>query len=153
MSLPIPSTNNTYSGSTTVSAGILEVGDDSSASTRTLSQNSNLRLNGGLLQSTGTFTRATGTAAGQVQLTDASTASGFAAGWADLLVNLGNGAQLTWGTNSFMTASSQLSLNSPTSLGVVTLANPINLGGAVRAVAIISAVRCAVPDGAPALFG
>jgi autotransporter-associated beta strand protein len=119
-------TANSYSGTTTISGGQLQVGDDSSGTTRTLPQASNLVVNGGVLQTTGTFTRGLGTTAGQVQLTGGN--SGFAAGDFDLVVNLGNGTPLTWSSATF--SPSQLYLNSPTAEARITLANPIDLGAA-----------------------
>ncbi|RFC41660.1 MAG: Autotransporter-associated beta strand repeat-containing protein, partial [Verrucomicrobia bacterium] len=80
---------NTYSGTTTVSAGILQAQDGIG-----LSPNSNLTLNGGVFQSSGTFTRALGTTAGKVQF--GSSGGGFAASGTGLKVNLGG--SLTLGT-------------------------------------------------------
>jgi autotransporter-associated beta strand protein len=128
----LTNTGNAYSGTTTVSAGFLEVGDDSSGSTRTLSSNSNLSLAGGRLVSSGTFARAAGAGANQVQLTGGAS-SGFAAGSGDLVVNLGSGT-LSWGSGNFNVGT--LWLNSPTSQGTVTFASPIDLNGATRTISV-----------------
>ena len=54
--------SNTYSGTTTVSAGVLQAQDGTG-----LSPNSNLLLNGGIFQSDGLLARTPGTGAGQIQ--------------------------------------------------------------------------------------
>ncbi|NDC63878.1 MAG: hypothetical protein EBZ59_07845, partial [Planctomycetia bacterium] len=130
-------TANSYSGTTRISAGALQVGDDSSALTRTLSPNSNVLMNGtGVLQSSGRFTRDVGSGAGQVQLTGSG---GFSSGTANLTVSLGDGTlaggvPLVWSTGTFLNSNGTLFLNSPTSLGVVTLTNPIDLNNGSRTV-------------------
>jgi len=133
----LTNTGNSYSGATTVSAGMLEVGDDSAAATRTLSQNSNLNLSGGFLVSSGTFSRAVGTAANQVRLTGAAN-TGFAAGASDLVVNLGSGT-LSWGSTNFNPGT--LYLSGPTSLGAVTFASPIDLNNGARTISVVDNVN------------
>jgi autotransporter-associated beta strand protein len=131
----LTNTGNSYSGATQVYGGFLEVGDDSSASTRTLSQNSNLDLAGGILVSTGTFARSVGTGANQVRLTaNYQNYSGFAAGAGDLVVNLGSGT-LSWGSPNF--TATTLYLNGYTSLGTVTFASPIDLNNGSRTISVI----------------
>ncbi len=61
-----PATSNTYSGATTVSGGALQVAAEG-ASVQSLPTNSLLTLSGGVLQSSGNFTRTVGSAAGNVQ--------------------------------------------------------------------------------------
>ncbi len=117
--------SNTYSGTTTVSAGILQAQDGTG-----LSPNSNLLLNGGTFQSNGTFSRPLGGGAGQVQF--GVSGGGFAASGTKLTVNLGNGATLSLGEG--YTPNSTLILNSTTAPGDVELLNPINLGLAARTI-------------------
>src|SRR5262249_7125624 len=97
-----------------------------------LSGNSNLVLNGGVLEMNGTFTRALGAGAGQVQWASATAAGGFAASSSPLTVNIGGGTPLVFGTASF--TSGALLLGSSTALADVTIVNPINLGGGSRTI-------------------
>ncbi len=73
--------NNTYSGPTQVNAGVLRLGSE-----QALSAQSNLVLNGGVLElGASDFTRSLGTGAGQVQMLGSA---GFSAYGADRVVNL-----------------------------------------------------------------
>ncbi|MCB1275555.1 autotransporter-associated beta strand repeat-containing protein [Prosthecobacter sp.] len=119
--------NNDYSGATTISAGVLRI--ESSA----YSTNTNTVLAGGILESSGTFTRAIGTGANQIQWTGTSN-SGFAASVASLVVNLGGGTPITWGSTASFSSTGQLLLNSTTALADVNFANDIDLNAAVRTV-------------------
>ncbi|MFO1484003.1 MAG: autotransporter-associated beta strand repeat-containing protein [Verrucomicrobiaceae bacterium] len=119
--------NNDYSGATTINAGVLRI-ESSSYST-----NSNTVLGGGILETSGTFTRAIGTGANQIQWTGTSN-SGFAASVASLVVNLGGGTPITWGSTASFSSTGQLLLNSTTALADVNFANDIDLNGAVRTV-------------------
>jgi autotransporter-associated beta strand protein len=85
-------------------------------------------------ETNGTFTRAVGTGANQVQFnSNSGRINGFSARGGNLTVNLGGAAAtLTWGTAGFTPAI--LGLSGPNSTGTVTLANPINLGAATRIV-------------------
>jgi len=118
--------SNLYSGTTRVAGGSLVVGPDLDG-LRTLPTTSNLNLAGGVIQTTGTFSRPLGTGTNQVQLT--ANNSGFAAGNGDLTVSLGSGT-IAWGSGSF--SSGTLTLNSRTSLGVVTFASPLDLNNGTR---------------------
>ncbi|MGB8166722.1 MAG: autotransporter-associated beta strand repeat-containing protein, partial [Chthoniobacteraceae bacterium] len=115
---------NNYTGPTTISAGILRAQDGAG-----LSSGSNLVISGGVLESSGTFSRAAGTGAGQVQW-NANSAGGFAAAGSKLTVNLGGGAQLDWGVGGFMTGSTTAALlfGSATTLAETEFANPFSLG-------------------------
>jgi autotransporter-associated beta strand protein len=114
-------------------------------SINSLSAISNLLFSGtagteATLEMAGSFTRAIGTGAGQVQWT-ASNSGGFAASSSPLTVNLGGaGASVTWGTataaNTWAIGTGQLFLNSTTALSDVTFVNPINLNGAVRTITV-----------------
>jgi autotransporter-associated beta strand protein len=74
--------SNTFTGATSVTGGILQALDGTGLPT-----NSNLTLNGGVFQTSGTFTRTPGVAAGQVQFPGSG---GFAASGTGLKVHDGN---------------------------------------------------------------
>ena len=112
---------NTYTGNTTVSQGVLQAQDGVGLPTA-----SNLSLSG-VFQSSGVFSRALGTSAGQVQIPGNG---GFAASSDKLTVNLNGGTLLTMGTGAF--GSSTLVLNSSTALADVEFQTPINLGTGSR---------------------
>ena len=85
-------------------------------------------------ETSGSFTRTIGSAAGQVQF-NATTGrvNGFSARGNDLAVNLGGvGAPLVWGTGGFTPA--VLGLAGANATGKLTWQNPINLNGANRTV-------------------
>ena len=123
--------NNTYSVGTVVNAGVLRINGVSSLPTTTA-----LTLNGGVLGlGVADFTRALGTAAGQVQFTGSG---GFAAYGADRNVNLGGAsAQVTWGSGSFVPAGSALILGAADATNKVTFQNPIDFGGATRTIQVV----------------
>ncbi len=124
----IVSGTNTYSGPTTITAGALQAVDGTGIPTT-----SNLALNGGVFQTTGTFTRAVGTAAGQVQWT---AAGGFSAGASKLSVNLGGaGATFTFGATAPVNTST-LILSSTTAQSDVTFTNPIDLNAGARTIQV-----------------
>jgi autotransporter-associated beta strand protein len=121
---------NTYSGTTTVSAGVLQINSASA-----LPAGGALTLGGGVLGlGNADFTRALGTGGNQVRLINSN--SGFAAYGADRIVNIGGtSAPLTWGTTDFMlnTATpalvqTSMALGSATATHTVDFQNPINLG-------------------------
>lgn len=128
---------NSYTGLTTISGGQLRAQDGSSLPT-----SSPLFLSGGVLETSGTFTRnllltapTATSASGGVWW---STGGGFAASNAPLTVTLNSGGTLVWagsGANAGFVASGQaLILGSSTSLFDTTFTNPIDLnasGGAV----------------------
>jgi len=122
---------NSYSGQTQIDGGALW------AEGNALSPNSNTRLSGsGVLMTSGTFTRALGTAANQVQW-NTNQAGGFAASTDRLAVNLGGaGATLLWGTGGIGNGSGALILSSSTSWADVDFQNGINLNGATRTVTV-----------------
>ena len=116
---------NTYSGATIVSAGVLQAQDGVGLPTT-----SNLTLNGGVFQSDGTFSRTLGTGAGQVQF--GASGGGFAASATHLNVNLGG--VLTMGTGAF--AGSTLILNAANAPGDVDFQSNINLGTGARTIQV-----------------
>ncbi|MEZ0254828.1 MAG: beta strand repeat-containing protein, partial [Chthoniobacter sp.] len=136
-------TANNYSGATTITQGILRAQDGAG-----LSSNSNLVFNagggvGGVLEMTGTFTRALGTGAGQVQWNN-NLGGGFAASTAPLTVNIGGQVvptTLTWGltgAGNFMQGNGgSLVLNSATALAEVNFVNPINFGSGYTSTRIV----------------
>ncbi|MGV3664411.1 MAG: autotransporter-associated beta strand repeat-containing protein, partial [Prosthecobacter sp.] len=129
---------NSYSLPTTITGGQLQL----NANAGNLPNASNLRLAGGVLQTSGTFTRAFGTGTNQVAFTDAAGTAvnqngGFSASSAKLTVNFGGAnAQQTWGTGGIGNGTGTLILSSPTALADVEITNPINLNGAVRTVQV-----------------
>lgn len=137
-----PLTSNTYTGTTTINGsaattpGVLQVANEA-LGVLGLSSGSNLTLGAatgpGILQTTGTFVRALGTGANQVQI--GASGGGFAASTAPLTVNLG-GAGATINLGSAPTAGSLLVLSSNTALAHVNLINPINLGTAARTIQV-----------------
>lgn len=118
---------NSYSGPTVINSGALRADDGASLPTT-----SSLRLNGGVLQTSGLFTRAIGAGAGQVEWSDSGTGAnkngGFAASTAPLTVNLGGaGAGVVWGTGGIGNGTGTLILSSNTSWADVNFVNPIDL--------------------------
>jgi|GEM_PF-2676822 len=146
---------NTYSGTTYLTGGVLRLGTLPTVSTTagTVSATpgaalpggilasasgvagaGNLVLDGGVLGISSSFTRILGTGLGQVQFTGSG---GFAAYVADATVNFGGSlvpAPVVWGANGFVPESSELMLSSSDATNTITIANPINLGGFARVV-------------------
>lgn len=116
---------NTYSGSTTISAGALRV-----SSSDNLPATGSLKLNGGVLELAGDVALTYGAGAGQVQWTSTG---GFSAYGGDRTVNYNGGAAVTWGTNFAMTGQA-LQLSSVNSDSKVIFANALDLGGAIRTI-------------------
>ncbi len=127
-----PAASNDYTGTTTISGGALRA--LTSGPVVGISAGSLLTINGGVLESSGTFTRTLGAAAGNVQLTGG--ASGFASASTDrFVVSIDNGGSpLAWGSATF--APTSLVLGSSTALGETEITNDINLGTAARTVTV-----------------
>ncbi len=131
---------NTYTGATTVSAGVLRLNGATSLpggiDTTVGAGESALTLNGGVLGlGAGNFTRNLGTGAGQVQINAGG--GGFAAYTADRLVNLGGAtATVTWASGSFVPTGSNLILGAADATHTVTFQNPINFNAATRTVQV-----------------
>lgn len=124
--------SNSYTGVTQIDAGALR------AEGTTLPSGSPLVFNGGVFQSTGTFTRSLTTTptpgAGGVSWTGNG---GFAASTDKLTVNIGGNVTpdtLTWGAGGFV--SGTLILSSTTAFAEVEILNSIDLDGAVRTVQV-----------------
>ena len=120
---------NDYSGATEIRGGALRV-----STTDGLSANSNVQLNGGVLElgidlnggTAGDYSPTLGTAAGNLQWTGSG---GFSAATAARTVSLNGGAALAWGTTGgFVTSSSSLIFGATGADSTVTLANAIALG-------------------------
>lgn len=121
---------NSYSGETRLNSGVLRTTAGAG-----LSNNSNLVFsNGGVYESSGTFTRVIGTGAGQVRWEGSG---GFSAAGLDLTVNIGGAGQtLTWGQTNFVPDGAALVLGSVTADAKVTIANPLNFNGQVRTIQV-----------------
>jgi len=137
--------NNDYTGNTEVRQGTLRVGDDGSATTRTLPTGSALVLGNnttsGVLETSGVFTRnvATAATAGSVFWGGTTGGGGFAASNAPLIVALGGQSTptaLKWASGGFVPNGASLFLNSSTALFDVNFVNNIDLNGAVRTVQV-----------------
>ncbi|NGM21242.1 hypothetical protein G3576_14550 [Roseomonas stagni] len=119
---------NTYTGETRITGGALRAVDGVGLHTA-----SNLNLAGGVLESSGTFSRFIGSQPGRVQWTGSG---GFAGGGGDLTVSLNGGAGLTWGSTGFVANTDSLVLGSSTATGNVTFANALDLGGGTRTIRV-----------------
>jgi len=120
---------NTFSGITEIQNGVLRATDGVGLPT-----GSNLKINGGVLESSGNFVRATGTVAGAVQWTGSG---GFSAFGGSMTVNLSGGAPLTWGAGSFVPIGSTLMFGSSTANNNVWFENAIDLNGGMRTVQVV----------------
>ena len=140
-------TANTYSGTTTVTDGIL-IGDSGTS----LPTASGLVIGAAgattvLFQTTGTFERNVSATPGANTVTFASAtgAAGFAAATPDkLIVALGGVATptaLTWGAGGFAPSGTSLLFGSTTALGEVEFRNAIDLAGAVRTINVLENVN------------
>ena len=127
--------SNSYTGSTTVFAGILQADDGVGLPT-----NSNLVFVGGILQSNGTmtsFTRSIGTGPGQFQFTN----GGWAATGVPLTVNIGSGGAgytVPMGGNTATDlVQNTLTLSSASATSTTTFVNGLNLGTVNRVVNVV----------------
>jgi len=118
--------SNTYMGSTTISDGLLQADDGVG-----LPRASTLRLRNGRLQTSGSFNRSLGAAAGQVNWSDTtdSGGGGFSAQGGNLVVNFGgSGATVAWGAGNFVPNGEVLHLNSDDADAELQIVNGIDLG-------------------------
>jgi autotransporter-associated beta strand protein len=118
----ILSGTNTYTGTTSINAGALQAINGTSLPTSSI-----LQLRGGVFQSSGTFTRNVGTAAGNVNW--ATSSGGFAAigGTLDVQLNGGN-ASVTWNESSMVQTGQTLVFGSTSADSLVDFQNALNLG-------------------------
>ena len=128
-----PLVSNTYTGSTTISGGALRVASEGAA-IQGLSTSSLLTLNGGVLETSGTFTRTLGATAGTNQVRITGGTSGFSAATPDRLVVTIGGGDLTWGSTNFNPTA--LVLGSSTALGETEITNNIAIGAAQRTITV-----------------
>jgi autotransporter-associated beta strand protein len=125
--------NNAYTGVTTISRGVLRATDNVGLPT-----NSNLRFTGGVLESSGTFSRNLGTGGNGVQWFNSLGVSfdmggfadgGFAANGGSLAIRLnGNTNRVTWDAANFVPGNRALVLGSLTADNVVDFQNALDLG-------------------------
>lgn len=128
---------NTYTGTTTVSKGVLRLSNASALSGGILNTGgtSALTINGGTVELTsasGDFLRNLGAGSDQFRITGG--VSGFSANGAARIVTVNNDAnqELVWGSSDFNP--STLVLNDSTANNTLTLTNKIDLNGASRTV-------------------
>ncbi|SEO54049.1 outer membrane autotransporter barrel domain-containing protein [Nitrosovibrio sp. Nv6] len=128
--------NNSYTGATTVTQGILQLGSGGA-----LSSGSNLVFNGAvgtggsieLTAASGDFTRNLGTGAGQVQWTGDG---GFQSSDTDRIVDIGGaGTTLTWASGGFVPNGNRLILGTSNN-AMLDFQNGIDLGGGLRTIQI-----------------
>jgi fibronectin-binding autotransporter adhesin len=126
--LALTSSSCSYTGSTTISGGVLDAVDGSGLPAASL-----LILDGGVLQSNSfsSITRSIGTG---VQWT--ANGGGFSAGTATMIVNIGGGTALTWGTSVGSQIVGTLKLGSQTATSITMFRNAIDLGGADRTIQV-----------------
>ena len=127
---------DSYTGPTTISGGALRANSGAG-----LPAGSNLTLNGGVLESnsSASFTRMIGPAAGEVQWSGSG--GGFSANGGTLTVNLNAGAALTWGGSATQIAGT-LMFGSSTANNETNFLNPINLnssGGSLNCTVEVTA--------------
>jgi len=134
--------NNTYTGATTISNGILALNNNGA-----LPANSPLALGtaatSGTFQMSGTFERPLASAAtagsGTVTWTGATGGGGFAAHTTPLVVAIGGTSTLTaltWNSGGFVPTGAPLLLNSASALSDVLFMNNIDLGAAQRTITV-----------------
>lgn len=126
---------NTYTGTTTVSKGVLRLSNASALPGGILNTGgtSGLTINGGTVElANGDFQRNIGTGSSQFQITGG--VSGFSANGAGRTVTVNNDAnlELAWGSSTFNP--STLVLNDSTANNTLNLTNKIDLNGASRTV-------------------
>jgi autotransporter-associated beta strand protein len=122
---------NVYTGATIINSGVLEAIDGVG-----LPIASNLRFNGGVLQSSGSINRGLGVATDQVKWLPGAS-GGFAARGGKLTVSISGAASpLVWGaTGSFLDTGS-LVFGSSSSDNEVELTNNIDFNGAARTIVV-----------------
>jgi fibronectin-binding autotransporter adhesin len=129
---------NTYTGATAINAGVLDAIDRTGLSTSSLLQ---FRGDGGVFQSSGTFTRAVTSTAGGVNW--AGNSGGFAArgGLLDLQLN-GGTSNVIWGNGNVNVAGEGKSLifGSATADNRVDFKNGLNLGNGTVATRTINVI-------------
>ncbi|WP_397381393.1 autotransporter-associated beta strand repeat-containing protein, partial [Prosthecobacter sp.] len=120
-----PSTPNIYTGTTTITGGALQAVDGAG-----LSAGSNLLLNGGVYQTSGTFNRAMGTGAGEFRFA-AYGNGGFSSGTSKLTVDFGSLGTPVWGSTANFIGAGALILNNATSLADVEVTGNFDLAAGI----------------------
>ncbi len=121
---------NTYTGKTRVARSVLQADEGVGLPTVSLLEfDSNTNDQVAVLETSGTFTRDIGSAAGQVRWNNGG---GFAARGGDLTVTLEGGAQLDWGDADAGFNGATVQFGSQTADGMVELTNSVDLGNATR---------------------
>lgn len=138
---------NTYAGATTLSGGLVQADIGIGIPTNSL-----ISFDGGQLQpgsAMASFTRSIGTGAGMCQFT--ANGGGFSACVDEYVVNIGGGANLTWGTIVGTNLVGPLKLGGPNSAYTTTFQNGINLNAGSRTVQVVdnpnSPLDCSVMSG------
>ncbi len=130
---------NTYTGTSTVSAGVLKLANASAlpGGIGSSGGTANLIINGGVIGlAANDFQRGLGTGSSQVRFAGSGGFAGYAA---DRNVNLGGAgvpSTVTWGSGSFVPSGSSLILGAADADKTVTFQNSIALNGAVRTVQV-----------------
>ncbi len=119
---------NTYSGATNIYSGVLQAVDGVG-----IDQYSNINIAGGVLQTTGTFSRFVGVNPNDIQWT---AGGGFSAFGGGLTVSLDNGNPLIWGGNAFEVAENPLVFGSSSANGNTTFTNAIDLNGVTQTILV-----------------
>ena len=142
--------NNTYDGAIEIAGGALRITEAAD-----LSASTNVVLNGGVLEiagdlngtgTAGDYSASLGAANGNIGWTGNG---GFAASGAARTVRLGNGTgQVTWGSGSFIGASSTLIFGATSADSTVTLANDLALGSGSRTIKTVQGNAAGVASGA-----
>lgn len=134
--------NNTYTGATTISNGILALNNNGALPT-TSPLALGTTTTSGILQMSGIFERPLASAAtvgnGTVTWTGTTGGGGFAAHTNSLVVAIGTVASptpLTWGGGGFVPTGAPLILNSTSALSNVLFMNSIDLGAAQRTITV-----------------
>lgn len=126
-----PAPSHTYSGDTNLNGGVTMFGNN-------YSSNSNINMNGGVLESywATNITQTLGAGAGEIRITGGE--SGFSLnGNTGLTVTLGGGA-ITWGSVNFDPTKFVLQSEYSQGNSAITFANALDLNGAVRTVLVNS---------------
>jgi fibronectin-binding autotransporter adhesin len=115
---------NTYSGQTVVSGGSVLQAIDGMG----VNFSSNILLNGGIFQGSGTLARFLGSESNRIQLSP-GLSSGFSSAGGDLTVSLQCGSPLTWNMPFFISNGSSLLFGSTSATNNVLFTNALNLAG------------------------
>lgn len=118
---------NTYTGVTKLEGGVLQDNHGDGVHWQ-----SKIQFNGGIYQTSGDFTRYTGTRSNQVEWIGSG---GFAAIDDGLTVRLNNGLGLVWDSAGFVKSGYSLLFGSTSATADVTFKNAINLAGGTRHIA------------------